>query len=429
MKVIAKLYPESTVHVSGKFYHFSNGVADIPEHDALSLCARYPDKYMPDSASLPAGGYLPFNPTSWTKNRKIIWDGPIGYDNGYGKASMMLIEGLSYHSDIYVVQGAWAANTKKHKGDVLSGILEKKTDKVDSFYIKFFPASDFHTRVAERYVGYTMLEASRIPYSWVQNINRNCERVIVPSSHQKEAFINSGVVRDVEYIPLGLKSELFPLIERKKEDNLYYFGTMGTLTYRKGTDLLIKAFIHGLPKDKYPDARLYIKTLPLGGIGSMWFMSKEDMERDGRIDFCLDSFNPQELIEEFFAKIDCFVFPTRGEGFGLPPLEAILTGLPTICTTYSGTGDFINDETGFPIGYKMVDVPNGKFGGYPEPLRAEGQQWADPSLDELIEHMRYCYNNREKASEKAKKASEILRDKYDMKNVAKQVVDYLDKKF
>jgi glycosyltransferase involved in cell wall biosynthesis len=48
---------------------------------------------------------------------------------------------------------------------------------------------------------------------------------------------------------------------------------------------------------------------------------------------------------------DChaFVLPTRAEGWGLPILEAMASGLPTIATNYSAQQDYLNERNGFPV--------------------------------------------------------------------------------
>lgn len=421
-------YQNEEVLLDGQFYSFKDYLLELPESLALRLTQMSPEYEIVRTGKADQD-LLAFNPATWTNDyKKIIWDGPIGYNNGYGKASMMFIEGLDKVSDVHVINSRWIGSVTDHMGDNLTRILEKPNDKIDAYYVKFFPAFEFTRKYAERFIGYTMLEASRIPESWVNVINDNCERVVVPCIHQKEAFINSGVKRDVEVVPLGIIPEMFPLLERE-EDELYYFATMGTLTYRKGTDLLVKAFTQGLPKDKYPNARLYIKTLPVGGVGSMWFMTKKEFEDDGRIEICYDSFSPSELITDFFQKVDCFVFPTRGEGWGLPVMEAMATGLPVICTNYSGTSDFMTEKTAYRLDYKLVDVPNGTAGGYPKDLQAEGQQWADPDLDQLIEYMRYCYDNRDKAKAVGRRASTHVKQNFNAEKCATKLVKYLDKKF
>ncbi len=429
MLVHSKKYPQIILNWEGNDYQFRDGLCDLPDDIALNVTQSRATEYELVKQEGQDMAYLKFNPATWQKDyKKLIWDGPIGYNNGYGNASMQFIEGLDKLADLYVINSKWIGTNMDHTTENLNRIIKKRPDKVDAFYIKFFPAFEFREKLAERYIGYTMLECSRIPQTWVDLINNNIERCIVPCTHQKQAFIDSGVKRDVEVIPLGLITERYEEKPEKKQDGLYYFGTMGTLTYRKGTDLLVKAFVEGLPKEKYPDARLHIKTLPLRGFGSAWFITKKQYEDDARIDMIVDSMSPSELVHNFVHNLDCFVFPTRGEGFGLPPLEAMACGLPTICTTWSGTGDFIDDEHAYPLGYKMVDVPRGPM-GYPPELQAENQQWAEPNYDELVDRMRYLYEHRAEGVKMGKKAAKFVRKNFDISVSSKKLINYLDRKF
>jgi glycosyltransferase involved in cell wall biosynthesis len=54
-------------------------------------------------------------------------------------------------------------------------------------------------------------------------------------------------------------------------------------------------------------------------------------------------------IPRLYAAVDCFVLPTRGEGWGLPIFEAMAMGLPVIATNWSGQVDFMNENNAFPI--------------------------------------------------------------------------------
>jgi glycosyltransferase involved in cell wall biosynthesis len=336
--------------------------------------------------------------------------------------------GLDKIVNINVIASKWQGTNLAFIPHRLEQILDRVVDKIDTFYIKCFPASEFGTRIAERYIGYTMLEASRIPQSWVDNINNNCERVIVPCTHQKKAFLDSGVKRDVAVVPIGIDVSKFPEVT-PPDDEEFIFGTMGTLTYRKGTDVLVKAFLKAFPKKDYPNVSIYIKTIPVGGIAHAWFIDGELIKHDDRIKLYTQSLSPKELISEFFAKINCFVFPTRGEGFGLPVAEAMCVGLPTISTNWSGTGDFVTDAVAYPLSYDIVDVPRGDWKGYPEGLQADGMQWAEPSVDHLVELMREVYENRDKAYKKGKKARKFILENYNNVTTSQMLVDYLDEKF
>jgi len=429
MRVFCRRYPSISVLLRGDMYQFVNGECEIPDALAIEL-ARNPEYTLEVIENM--GGknatYSPFDPSKWIDDRKLIWDGPIGYNNGYGNASSGFMMGLDKVCNLFVIASEWQGTNLEFIPDGLKNILGRVTSKVDSFYVKCFPASEFGTRVAERYIGYTMLEASRIPTSWVKNINDNCERVIVPCSHQRQAFLDSGVKRDVKVIPIGLEVSNFPEVKIPKDDE-FIFGTMGTLTYRKGTDVLVKAFLKAFPRKSYPNVGIYIKTIPVGGIAHAWFIDGELIKKDDRIRLYTQSLSPKDLISEFFAKINCFVFPTRGEGFGLPVAEAMCVGLPVIATNWSGTGDFVKEDVAYPLSYKLVDVPRGDWKGYPEGLQADGMQWAEPDVDHLVELMKEVYNNREKASKKGKKARKYVLENLNNVTTSQMLVDYLDSKF
>ena len=72
---------------------------------------------------------------------------------------------------------------------------------------------------------------------------------------------------------------------------------------------------------------------------------------------------------------DCYISLHRSEGFGFTPAEAMLLNKPVIATDYSGTKDFINQETGFPVSYRLVSVKKDEYPFW------ENQFWAEPDLD------------------------------------------------
>ena len=75
-------------------------------------------------------------------------------------------------------------------------------------------------------------------------------------------------------------------------------------------------------------------------------------------------------------KVKCLLSLTRGEGFGLPLLEASACELPVIATNWSAHLDFLNCGKFIPIDYNLIKIPPERQDGR---IFIEGTRWADPS--------------------------------------------------
>lgn len=76
-------------------------------------------------------------------------------------------------------------------------------------------------------------------------------------------------------------------------------------------------------------------------------------------------------------RITLLAAPTRGEGFGLPILEAAASGLPVVATGWSGHTDFMaSKHTKGQLDYRLVDVHPSRVDGK---IFVKGARWAEPS--------------------------------------------------
>jgi glycosyltransferase involved in cell wall biosynthesis len=131
---------------------------------------------------------------------------------------------------------------------------------------------------------------------------------------------------------------------------------------------------------------------------------------------------PREEVMKLFEQADCFLFPTRGEGFGLPPLEAMATGLPTILADHSGMADFCDDRYNYPIRKNKV-TPAFR---YPKNWGKVGN-WFEPDYEELKDLMLYVFDNQEEARTKGKEASDWVLKNWTMDNTADSIISELEK--
>jgi glycosyltransferase involved in cell wall biosynthesis len=119
----------------------------------------------------------------------------------------------------------------------------------------------------------------------------------------------------VKVIRLGITRGLKP---EKKKDTIFRIGTLSYLDKRKRIDLLIDAFLKaGI------DGELLI-----GGTGNDYERLVSLSGGDQRIKFT--GFLPEEKMNDFYNALDCFVFPTRSEGYGLPIVEAFACNKPVM---------------------------------------------------------------------------------------------------
>jgi glycosyltransferase involved in cell wall biosynthesis len=116
---------------------------------------------------------------------------------------------------------------------------------------------------------------------------------------------------------------------------------------------------------------------------------------------------------------DCYVSPHRSEGFGLTVAEAMALGMPVIATDYGGTADFVTEEVGFPLRYRLVEVDR-NHGPY-----AKGSIWADPSREHLQALLRSVVMNPGGAAERGRRARSHMLKGYSAAAVGRRIAERL----
>jgi hypothetical protein len=205
----------------------------------------------------------------------------------------------------------------------------------------------------------------------------------------------------VEVLGHGFDPAHFRYRERRRPDGKLAFLCVAEHRPRKNLAGLIRAFERAFPNND--DVELRIK----GGVHAYASGVDDLMElirQPERVKFIEAFYANDSGMGALYEEADCFVLPTRGEGFGLPILEAMATGLPVIVTAYGGHLDFCTAENSFLVNVKgMVDCDPNFFPGVQS-------QWAEPDEDHLVSLLRDVYEHYDKALEVGRKGWESVRE-------------------
>jgi glycosyltransferase involved in cell wall biosynthesis len=105
-------------------------------------------------------------------------------------------------------------------------------------------------------------------------------------------------------------------------------GTIGRLGEAKG----------------YPDFVRALDLLPASLPLAIRVAAPDDVELPSRFPTVVEHPQPEREMAEFYSRCDLFVFSSRGEGFGLPALEAMAVGCPVITTDSGGVRQFATPD-------------------------------------------------------------------------------------
>jgi glycosyltransferase involved in cell wall biosynthesis len=158
------------------------------------------------------------------------------------------------------------------------------------------------------------------------------------------------------------------------ESTNYTFYTIGNMMDpRKNIKMLIEAFV----RLQLPDARLLLKAtckVPVtwkipNVVVVNGLLSDEDLET------------------QIHRQGHCYINCSHSEGVGMGAVEAALRGKPVIITDFGGLKEYVPD-TPFVVKCSRAEIQQDDF------LFQKGMVWGQPSLEDLMSHMRTCYESR-----------------------------------
>jgi len=236
-------------------------------------------------------------------------------------------------------------------------------------------------------------ELSTLPKQIALDINTN-DYIYVASSFVQSIFTNHGVTVPITVMGHGFDPAHYQFTPRLREGRFIFLCVAENLP-RKNLPALVRCFEKAFQNND--EVRLVLK-LGLHGAGNL---RQHITQPEKTILFTKQLDSDAEMVQ-LYQRAHCFVLPTRCEGFGMPILEAMATGLPVIVTDYSGHLDFCDRDNSFLINNRgLVDADQD---GFPY-IKS---QWGDPDEDHLIHQMRQVFSDYEMALAVGRKGFETV---------------------
>ncbi len=285
----------------------------------------------------------------------------------------------------------------------------------------------FRRPLARRFIARMDWEWGRIPLAWLAPLE-TVDRIWVHSEHVRRTFLESGVSPGkVRVVHHGVDPDLFtpqgPVLEELKEriGDRHAFLFVGGALFRKGLDVLLGAYLRAF-KASDPVC-LVVKE-----VGGRDFYEGQGMGR--LVDKVASTAGapavlrvPEKLdpaqMAALYRTCDTLVHPYRGEGFALPVLEAMASGLPVIVTGGGATDDFAKGDSVLtvPAAKREVELP----------IPCAGVPWIlEPDQAELAERMAEALEEKGPLRTAGKAASMMIRSAWTWERSARKAWELLD---
>ena len=323
-------------------------------------------------------------------------------------------------------------------------------------------------------IGFTMVEGYSVNPQHMKIIDDSFDLILVPSYFVKNVFSQYLDPLKVEVIPLGVDINVFnkenvvhetsdiykseikkikflgnnnieyaPCDSGYEIPNKFRFTMNGSFNHRKGVDLALRAYAKTFTQKD--DVALILFCTPENPFEAHRMKDRilEIMSgfNTDTLPHCYvyDQAYPTYLQSLPYAHSDCFLFPSRGEGFGLPVLEAGACEVPVISPNHTGLSDFVNNSNVFVLDIDKIDNigeigkqydVNTYVGNYPEWTRDMFHHQtkncyfpimnSDKVLNQMGEYMKYVYNHMNSyiIKEKVTNMKKMIDEKYTWNNSA-----------
>lgn len=373
--------------------------------------------------------------------KRVVVRGPILTQSGYGVHCRQIASWISSKKDIDVKFQAlqWGDTPWILSKSAYGGLVEKVIENTVDISVPFDKRYDlslqlqlpneWDTSIAKFNVGITAgVETNFCNPSWINDCNK-MDMIIVPSKHTENSLRASGEITvPVKIVPESFCDEILNHDPNKNKVDIKFstnfnfliFGQItgdNPLNDRKNIFFAIKWLCETFKDDK--DVGIIIKT----NLGRntlidqkrtkniMKVLTEECRKGDfPRIHLLHGEFSNEDIASLYsHDQIKALVTTTRGEGYGLPILEAAASGLPIIATGWSGHTDFLNHGKYVNLSYDLKEIHQTRVDNK---IFMKGSKWAEVVEEDFKKKVMKFRKSSSMPKEWAAELSNVIKEKY-----------------
>lgn len=384
-----------------------------------------------------------------SKKKNVLFRGPVLTQSGYGVHARQVAKWLLSREDITVEFQAlpwgdtpWLIDSEIDNG-FIGKIMEKTVDPAGKKYdatVQLQLPNEWDISFSNVNIGITAgVETDKCNPEWVKSCNK-MSKIIVPSTHSKNCLmVTDRMTVDVAVIPEAY-CEAVTKNEKTKIDDLDFSTNFNVLLFgqitgnnpendRKNIFYTIKWLCESFKNDKdfgvviktntgrntNLDKKIVTQTLQ----GVLREVRKGDFPKVYLLHGDMSDAEVASLYKH--PKIKALVALTRGEGYGLPILEAAASGLPVIATSWSGHTDFLSHGKYIEIPYVLNPVHQSRIDGK---IFMPGSRWAQPLEDEFKKKITKFKDSSAIPKEWAQNLKQKIIENYSIESIMKLYNEY-----
>jgi len=201
--------------------------------------------------------------------------------------------------------------------------------------------ASYHTHFSSYLKYYRLDWMESLVWRYLRGFYTQCEQIYVPSTAMAEILRAHGVRDGLRLWQRGVETDRFHPAHRSMEwrrahgiaDDAVVVAFVSRLVWEKGLDVFADV-IEALRRRNVPHRSLIVGDGPV----------RDDLE--ARLPNAIfTGYLEGDALSRAYASSDVFLFPSDTETFGNVTLEAMASGLPTVCADAVGSRDLVDDGT------------------------------------------------------------------------------------